>query len=279
MLVQLSLEVNTVADLTSVAVPAIKTAAAMYSSRKMIFTNVYKLVNFAISSKIVVTGMAGAGKSYLFDFINQTVKNVAMTRPSQSVKGEEHFIYMGNGLFPKKITVIPGQEMAISLSLMDKELIKNNKINGIIHVLDYGHNAPRDEYTASNYEADNIYNFKDLISHNKNAELIYLEGIVSRISSMPVKPKWFCLVLTKTDLYKASEAKKEYLANEKFIKIIEKLESIFGKERLAILVPVCSDISSITYGSYSIHPKFVKTHKDSTALLMHLFSMIQMLDN
>jgi len=268
-----------VVEATSVAVPAIKTAAAMYSSRKMIFTNIYKLVNFAISSKIVVTGMAGAGKSYLFDSINQTVKNVAMTRPSQSVKGEEHFVYMGNGVFPKKVTVIPGQEMAISLSLMDKELNQNKKISGVIHVLDFGHNAPRDEYTASNYEADNIYNFKDLIAYNKAAELLYLEGIVSRLSSMPVKPKWFCLVLTKTDLYKASDAKKEYLENEKFTKIIERLEAIFGKERMAILVPVCSDISSITYGTYSIHPRFVKTHKDSTALLMNLFSIIEMLDN
>lgn len=264
---------------TSVAVSTIKTASAIYSSRKMIFTNIYKLVNFAISSKIVVTGMAGAGKSYLFDFVNLTVKNIAMTRPNQSVKGEEHFIYLGNGVLPKKITVIPGQNMAVSLSLMEKELSKNNKIRGVMHVLDYGHNAPRDEYTVSNYEADSIYNFKDLIAHNQKAELLYLEGIVSRISNMPVKPKWFCLVLTKTDLYKASEAKKVYLSNDKFLKIIEKLEAIFGKERMAILVPVCSDISSISYGSYSIHPRFVKTHKDSTVLLMNLFSIIQMLDN
>lgn len=264
---------------TSIAIPLIKTTSAMYSSRKMILSTLYKCINFAISSKIVVTGMAGSGKSYLFDFINQTLKNKAMTRPSQSVKGEEHFVYIGNGVFPKKVTVVPGQEMAVSFTLMDKEINKNNSISGMIHVLDYGHNAPRDQYTATNYEADGIYNFKDLISHNQKSELEYLEKIVDRISNMAVKPKWFCLVMTKTDLYKSSDAIKYYMGNQKFISIKSKLDAIFGQGRTALLVPVCSDISSITYGTHSIHPKFVKNHKNSTDLLINLFSTIQMLDH
>ncbi|HBA9938644.1 TPA: hypothetical protein J1505_003716, partial [Escherichia coli] len=115
--------------------PVLKTASAVFTSRKMIFSAVCSCVGMAMSSKIVVTGMAGAGKSYLFESIVQESKNKKMKRPGQSVKGEDHILYIGNGLLPKKITIIPGQNMAISTDLKDKKIDNNDNLEGVIHVM------------------------------------------------------------------------------------------------------------------------------------------------
>lgn len=164
--------------------PALKTASAVFTSRKMIFSAVCSCVGIAMSSKIIVTGMAGAGKSYLFESIVQESKNKKMKRPGQSVKGEDHVLYLGNGILPKKITIIPGQNMAISTNLKNEKIDDNKKLEGIIHVMDFGYNVPRDKYSASNYESKGIFKFEDLREYNLNIELDYLNDLIDRLGKV-----------------------------------------------------------------------------------------------
>lgn len=258
--------------------PVLKTASAVFTSRKMIFSAVCSCVGMAMSSKIVVTGMAGAGKSYLFESIVQESKNKKMKRPGQSVKGEDHILYIGNGLLPKKITIIPGQNMAISTDLKDKKIDNNDNLEGVIHVMDFGYNSPRDQYSVSNYESKGIFTFEDLRKHNLNVELDYLNDLIDRLNNLKHKPKWLCLVLSKTDLYKSSEAISYYTNNERFNKILEKLYQVFKEDHVALFLPTCSDISSLSFGRRNINPKYVKNNTDSLNLLISLMLTIEMID-
>lgn len=258
--------------------PVLKTASAVFTTRKMILSAVCSCVEIAMSTKIIVTGMAGAGKSYLFESIVQESKNKKMKRPGQSVKGENHVLYLGNGFLPKKITIIPGQNMAISTDLKSEKIDKNDKLEGVIHVMDFGYNVPRDHYSESNYESKGIFTFERLREYNLNVELDYLDELVDRLGILNQKPKWLCLVLSKTDLYKSSDAIKYYENNERFIKILQKLHLIFEKDHLALFLPTCSDISSLTYGRKNINPKYVKNNSESLNLMISLMLRIEMLD-
>ena len=262
-----------------VAAPALKGASAVFSSRKMIMSSVCSCIGLAMSSRIVVTVMAGSGKSYLFESLVQEVKNKKMKRPGQSVVGEDHILYFGNGFLPKKITIVPGQNMAISNELFKKKIENNKNLEGIVHLLDFGYNSPRDNYSVSNYEAKGIFKFDDLRAYNLQDELTYLDRVVDRLVALEVKPKWFCLVLSKTDLYRTSDAISYYNDNSVFQGIISKLRRILSDDRIALFVPTCSDISSISYGKTNIHPKYVKNKTESTNMLIYFLSTIEMMDH
>lgn len=259
--------------------PALKTASAVFTTRKMILSAVCSCISKAMSSRVIVTGMAGAGKSYLFEAIIQESKNKKMNRPGQSVQGEDHILYLGNGLLPKKITIIPGQNMAVSSDLKNKKIDKNDDLDGVIHVMDYGYNSPRDQYSKNNFESKGIFTFEDLRHHNLNAELDYLDELIERFIVLNKKPKWFCLVLTKTDLYKSSAATNYYENSTRFQQIIEKLYKVVEKDHIALFVPTCSDISSLTYGRRNINPKYVKNNNESLKMLISLMLTIEMIDH
>lgn len=57
------------------AAPTLKTAGAVFSARKMILSTLCSCMSMAMSSRVIVTGVAGAGKSYFFESIVQEVKN------------------------------------------------------------------------------------------------------------------------------------------------------------------------------------------------------------
>ncbi|MBS0854377.1 GTPase domain-containing protein [Enterobacter sp. JGM127] len=258
--------------------PVLKTASAVFTTRKMILSAICSCISKAMSSKVIVTGMAGAGKSYLFEAIVQESKNKKMNRPGQSVQGEDHILYLGNGLLPKKITIIPGQNMAVSSDLKNKKIDKNDDLDGVIHVMDFGYNSPRDQYSKDNFESKGIFTFEDLRQYNLNAELDYLEGLIERFIILNKRPKWFCLVLTKTDLYKSSTAARYYKENPRFQQIIEKLYKVVDRDHIALFIPTCSDISSLSYGRRNINPKYVKNNGDSLKLLISLMLTIEMID-
>lgn len=102
-----------------------------------------------------------------------------------------------------------------------------------------------------------------------------MENLIDRVSKLETKPKWFCLVLSKTDLYKASDAVSYYESNPKFKSIVERLNNIFDKDKISLFIPSCSDISSIAYGKTNIHPKYVKNKDDSLGMLVSFFLLLK----
>lgn len=258
--------------------PVVKAAVTTYNARKTLATMIFKAVSLAVDSRVVVTGLPGAGKSYLFAALNQELRDKKMARPGPSTKGEEEILYLGKGWLPKKVTIIPGQKMAASLSLMEKIIDKNQKLQGIIHVLDYGYNVPRDKYSYDHLESKGINTFDKLQANNLEEELDYLEGLIDRLVSAGVKPKWFCLVINKVDLFKSGDAIKFYSNSTRFIDILNKLYKVFPAENTALLIPVCCDLSTITYGRKNIHPVHVKDHAEVSAMLHGLLNKIMHID-
>ncbi|HGV9253472.1 TPA: hypothetical protein ACNOIS_000936 [Klebsiella oxytoca] len=265
------------ASLIAYSAPVIKTAVTSYNSRKTIATLIFKAVSLAVDSRVAVTGLPGSGKSYLFAALNQELRDKKMKRPGPSIKGEDEILFLGNGFLPKKITIIPGQKMAVSFSLMDK-VINNKKLQGLMHILDYGYNVPRDKYSHENLKSMGIATFNQLQENNLNEELDYLEDIVDRLIQLEHRPNWFCLILNKVDLYKASDAIKHYTASPKFLSILNKLYTIFPAEKMALLVPVCCEMSTISYGKKDIHPMHVKDHAEISGMLHTLLNKIALID-
>lgn len=258
--------------------PVVKATVTTYNARKTIATMIFKAVSLAVDSRVVVTGLPGAGKSYLFAALNQELRDKKMVRPGPSTKGEDEILYLGKGLIPKKVTIIPGQKMAASFSLMEKYIDKNQKLKGLIHVLDYGYNFPRDKYSHDHLEAKGITTFEKLHANNLKEELDYLENLIDRLIAVEVKPKWFCLVINKVDLFKSGDAINFYSNSARFIEILDKLYKIFPAENTALLIPVCCDLSTIRYGRRQFHPIHVKDHTEVSAMLHGLLNKIMHID-
>ncbi len=258
--------------------PIIKTTVTAYNSRKTIATLLFKAVSMAVDSRVAVTGLPGVGKSYLFAALNHELRDKKMARPGPSTKGEDEILYLGKGIIPKKITIIPGQKMATSFSLMEKVIDKNKKLNGLIHVLDYGYNIPRDRYSHDHLASMGITTFAKLHESNLKEELDYLESIVDRLIAVGSKPKWFCLVLNKVDLFKSGDAIQYYNKSERFLDILNKIYKVFPAENTALLIPVCCDMSTVTYGKKQIHPVHVKDHTEVSAMLHILLNKVILID-
>ena len=267
------------ATVMSTIASGIKLGGIVYNNKQMILSTIYKAVNYLIASDVIITGVSGSGKTYLLEYITHEVKDNKMLRKGVSVKGEDYILFIGNGNLPKKITVVPGQKIASSNNLLNNLLDNNEKrLSGIIHVMDYGHSFPRDSHSIANFESFGINTLEKAREYNIEEELNYLDAIVNRIEKSKQKPKWFCLALTKTDLYKSSKAISYYRSNDRFKKIITKLEQLIPAERIKYFIPTCSTISTVNYGKQSVHPKYVKDPDETLLLLKYFLAYIQMLD-
>ncbi len=143
---------------------------------------------------VAVTGMTGVGKTRLVDRLTRhstadehlEVGSATMERRTRRSPGLRGF----------RFRVVPGQNAATRLGALD-EVFHDEPVDGVLHVVAYGHATPRRTAGTSGIA---------VATHEEQlaAELADWSITAHRIASLAVRrdtPIWLIVVVTKTDLY------------------------------------------------------------------------------
>lgn len=155
-----------------------------------------------VKSQILITGAAATGKTVLSQHMSGeafdeswTKSNVASTSTEKQIVNE------------KLIRIIPGQEEIKAYNTLTHAFHKKAKLEGIIHVVDFGYNKIREVEGLSKGLAERrlikegFHNLTKLRNHHLRNEIRYLRELVKEIRRSQKKPKWFIIAINKADLY------------------------------------------------------------------------------
>ena len=196
---------------------------------------------------IAFTGLAGAGKSVLFDFLRGEgfKQGYKPPKPSQSV--EKGKIRPANKRMA--ISVLPGQTDYPRLQGLDEIFLGKKGVDGVIHVVSNGFIEERSSVARSSLIKDTgLKTIEQFRQHQIKAELVDLKEtceIIRQSIHKYQKPKWLLVAVTKVDLFydKLDEAQEYYSPHGKseFAKRLKELQIKVGTDNFRWeTVPVCA---------------------------------------
>ena len=153
-------------------------------------------------TEIGVTGHANAGKTILTDQLHGKASEIFYEIPKESTTVEVNSIKLGE--WHKLVRVLPGQDGYRATGAVEV-FQKNEDLNGIIHLVDFGYNKPRDPtIIKSMIEIDGIESIEKLRELNLNHEMRVLESLLTdldRSITSNKTPKWLIFAVNKCDLF------------------------------------------------------------------------------
>ena len=183
---------------------------------------------------VAVTGMSGVGKTRLVDRLTRRPSSEVTTEIGSAVM--ERRTSKSAQLKGFRFRVVPGDNAATRLSALD-EVFYDEPVDGVIHVVSYGHATPRGsqrEVTSADQLA---------------AELEDWTITAHRIASMAVRrerPVWLVIAVTKADLFpgQVDEAVRYYSpgSGSPFAKRLDDLRALAGSANISVdVLPVSAE--------------------------------------
>lgn len=247
---------------TTLASFGARTAVSTYSNRKYIqLAWIWGLAKLNLGkTDIVITGDAGAGKSMLAGHMHGEARKLFFKTPDESINVETSAIVIGST--PKLVRVLPGQKGRRTKGEIDS-IDENKKLEGIIHVVDYGHVTPRDPVQIRQSIEQFESNFEEFQKHNLNREVSTINSLADAIIKTHCKyrtPKWIIIAVNKIDLFESnlSEALNFYhpQGGSPFGDILKDLQARVGSNAIEIyIVPCCAHEIDMTWGDTTIESK------------------------
>jgi hypothetical protein len=187
---------------------------------------------------VAVTGMTGVGKSKLADRLTRRTSSNGVTEVGSATM--ERRTRRSPKMRGFRFLVVPGDNAATRLGALD-EVFHDEPVDGVIHVVAYGHATPR--RTAGTTGSAAATREQQLA-----AELEDWTITSHRIASMAVRrdrPIWLVIAVTKTDLYpdEVDEAVRYYSpgSGSPFGDKVDALRALAGGAKLSIdVLPVSS---------------------------------------
>jgi hypothetical protein len=245
--------------------PVAKEAYKNREELKSIWDRIYSAV-FGQKKKLAFTGMAGVGKTVLFDHISGEAYKKGYIPPGTSLTKEA-----GKITAPKKrmhITVIPGQESPERMQAII-DLFENKKpIDGIIHVVANGFIEPRGENSEKVLIEKGVDTIDKFRTYQLALELKDLHAtceIIRRAIHTHRKPKWMLVAVTKVDLYYSGIAQAaQYYApdgDSDFVRRLKQLQEQVGTDNFSWdALPVCSWLDDFQWNK-QVTPSTLKPHQ------------------
>ena len=192
-------------------------------------------------TEIVVTGHAGVGKTMLAGQLHGRARALAFTAPGESTDVEVEVLEAGS--WAKLVRVLPGQDGYRAGGAVEA-FTQSEKLEGVIHVVDYGFSKPRDSVVAASLvREDRLETIDDLRARNLQIEINQLRVLLSDIRrSLTLNgcPKWIIIAVNKVDLF--ADARDEALeyyhpsGTGEFGRILKKFFDDIGSSTIPIFI-------------------------------------------
>jgi 50S ribosome-binding GTPase len=201
---------------------------------------------FGRKKNIAFTGMAGVGKTVLFDHLSGKAYKQQYAPPLTSQGPEK-----GKITVPQKrihISVVPGQEAPPRFDALDKLFSSKKAVDGVIHVVAYGFIEVRGEASQQVLIEKGAATLDEFRKYQLAVELKDLHTtceIIRQAIHKHHKPKWMLIAVTKSDLYYSSieKAAKYYSpdGDSEFVRRLKQLQDQVGTDNFTWeALPVCS---------------------------------------
>lgn len=219
-------------------------AQEAYANREEILSNWEKFKSWlqGQSMAIAVTGLPGAGKSVLCDYLSGKAYQQNYLTPGKSEELEESNISAKN--LKIRLATVPGQDSPNKLVALDELFDQEFLLDGVIHVVANGYSTVRSAFATEVTEGAKIDNYRQA---QLASEINDLSDICERIRTSirkTGKPTWMLIAVTKIDLYydQIEKARDRYHAgNSEFTQRIQQLSHQVGSDNFTWdALPVCS---------------------------------------
>ena len=239
--------------------PALKESYKSRDDFKEIWRKVFGNKN------IVLTGLGGAGKTVLFDFLSgQGFKQgYKPPRPSQSV--EKGKVRKSNQKMA--ISVLPGQTDTPRLQGINDIFLEKKSVDGVIHVVSNGFIDVRSqtarEFLIKDTKLKTTEEFHQIQLQEELRDLEETCKILRQSIQKHQKPKWLLVAVTKIDLFydKLDVVRAYYSPNSssEFSERLKLLQTQVGTDNFRWeSIPVCTWLNDFEWNN-EITPSVLRT--------------------
>jgi hypothetical protein len=219
-------------------------------------------------TEVAFTGAAGVGKSVLADVMEGRARDLRYELPGESMGTETSAIAFG--VRTRLVRVLPGQDARRAVAV-DETFSRNESLQGIIHVVDYGYTAVRSAVASDQLVRDGIDTISKLRARNLKREIVDLAELASDIRRAllrnPKRRLWLAIVINKIDLFPDQrELAKLYYhpdGSSEFSRRLSDLRSDVGAARLRIeVVEACGHEEDLEFNGQTRRTKFAANEKE-----------------
>jgi hypothetical protein len=234
-------------EVVSWTVPPLAKSAIKH--RKEIFRAWQVIADYLKGKSIAFTGIAGIGKTVLFDFLCGDAHEAGYKPPPPSVVAERGKVKKEEVNKRLRVTVVPGDHSAPRIETLESLFSRRKRVEGVIHVVANGFVDVRNPYARESLIKDaKLKTIEQFTKYQKKAELADLDRtceLIRHSMNEARRPRWVMIAVTKVDLYQSGleEAERSYSphGNSPFVKRLKELQSQVGSDNLRWhAVPVCT---------------------------------------
>ncbi|HSN98207.1 MAG TPA: hypothetical protein VLS89_07910 [Candidatus Nanopelagicales bacterium] len=224
---------------------------------------------FGKSFRLAFTGMAGAGKTVLFQHITGAAYKAGYKPPLTSQASESGAI-----LSPGRkiaLTVVPGQGSAPRFEAIDALFLGEEPVDGVIHVVSNGFVSLRTRDAQRQLINDNglvkVDHYLDFQRRQEIVDLAETCDLIRQSMRKHRKPSWMVVAVSKVDLYysQLSKAESYYSPTGEgaFVDRIRQLEGQVGSDNFRWTArPACGWLEDFVWNEEIVASSFKPQGRD-----------------